>query len=93
MRPFHVPPMKRPHRHDHSHPQAHHRVHVGFFCPSCLATAQTTLSDLEGVASVEVVVPPGHLVVSHDLQQVSVDELIKVVTDITSTAHSSGSEW
>ena len=65
----------------------------GFFCPSCLATAQTTLSDLEGVASVEVVVPPGHLVVSHDPQQVSVDELIKVVTDITSTAHSSGSEW
>nr|WP_275111976.1 hypothetical protein [Corynebacterium glutamicum] len=40
-----------------------------------------------------MVVPPGHLVVSHDLQQVSVDELIKVVTDITSTAHSSGSEW
>lgn len=65
----------------------------GFFCPSCLAIAQTTLSDLEGVASVEVVVPPGHLVVSHDLQQVSVDELIRTVTDITSTAHSSGSEW
>ena len=45
------------------------------------------------VASVEVVVLPGHLVVSHDLQQVSVDELIKVIDDITSTAHSSGSEW
>ncbi|MDK8626039.1 hypothetical protein [Corynebacterium appendicis] len=45
------------------------------------------------MASVEVVVLPGHLVVSHDLQQVSVDELIKVVDDITSTAHSSGSEW
>lgn len=59
----------------------------GFFCPSCLATAQTTLSDLEGVASVEVVVPPGHLVVFHDLQQVSMDELIRTVTDITSTTH------
>lgn len=59
----------------------------GFFCPSCLATTQTTPSDLEGVTSVEVVVPPGHLVVSHDLQQVSVDELIRTVTDITSTAH------
>lgn len=59
----------------------------GFFCPSCLATTQTTLSDPEGVASVEVVVPPGHLVVAHDLQQVSVGELIRTVTDITSTAH------
>lgn len=53
---------------------------------------QVTLSALEGAVSVEVVVQFGHLVVSHYPRQVSADELIKVLTDITSTAHSSASE-
>lgn len=61
------------------------------FCPSCLATAQATLSDLEGVTSVEVVLPPGRLVVAHDPQQVSGDELSNTVTELISDAHPSAS--
>ena len=58
-----------------------------FFCPSCLATVQAALSDLAGVISVEVVFPPGRLVVTHDPQRVSMDELIATAAEINSAAH------
>lgn len=64
----------------------------GSFCPSCLANAHAALSDLEAVTSVEVVIPPGHLVVTHDPRQVSDDELNKVAADVTAAIHPSDSK-
>ena len=50
-----------------------------FSCPSCVAKIERALKGLEGVDEAKVHFNTGRIVVEHDPQQASADELVKTV--------------
>ena len=50
-----------------------------FSCPSCVAKIERALTGLEGVDEAKVHFNTGRIVVEHNPQQASADELVKAV--------------
>ena len=50
-----------------------------FSCPSCVAKIEKALSHLEGVETAKVHFNTGRVVVEHDPERVSADDLVKAI--------------
>ena len=53
----------------------------GFSCPSCVRSIEGRVGALDGVAKVEVQFVNSKIVIDHDPEVVSVDELVRAVAD------------
>jgi copper chaperone len=51
----------------------------GMSCPSCIRHVTSALTDLDGVAKVDVKLRDGLVVVQHDKMQASIDQLIEAL--------------
>lgn len=58
-------------------------------CPSCVSKIEGKLSAIDGVQDAKVHFTTGRIVVNHDRENVSVDELVKAVESVGYTAKAS----
>ena len=51
-------------------------------CPSCVPKIETKLTSIEGVSGAKVHFATGRIVVEHDREQVTTDDLVKAVEQV-----------